>query len=110
QGDVDGAIDALERAIQLDGNYAVAHAALSEAYLRKYSITLDPGWIPRAQASADAAIALDPSLPYAHAVRGLFYRTTGQHERAIGELQAALQADPGALNARRALAESYEAE
>src|SRR5262249_51306853 len=81
QGDVDAAIDALQRAIQLGGNYAVAHAALSEAYLRKYSITLDPGWIPRAQASADAAIALDPSLPYAHAVRGLFYRTTGQHER-----------------------------
>lgn len=59
---LDAAIDALQRAIQLDKGYALAHAALSEAFRLKYLATLDPSFIPRAQVSADEALALNPSL------------------------------------------------
>jgi serine/threonine protein kinase/tetratricopeptide (TPR) repeat protein len=108
--DLDVAIDAFQRAIQLDKAYALAHASLGEAYRRKYRVTLDRSFIPRAQASCDEALALNPSIAYTRVIRGLVYQTTGQYERAINELQAALQADPGAVDARRGLAEAYEAE
>lgn len=105
---LDSAINELQRAIQLDKRYALAHAALSEAYRLKYIATLDPSFIPRAHASVDEAIALNPSLGYARIIRGLVYHTTGQDERAIREFQLALKAEPWAENALRGLAEAYE--
>ncbi len=108
--DLDTAIAALAQAIAVDRQFALAHAALSDAYRHKYRVTQDASFIQRAQASGDEAIRLDSAPAYSHAVRGLLYQTTGQHARAIDELKAALQADPGAVDARRGLAESYEAE
>jgi tetratricopeptide (TPR) repeat protein/TolB-like protein len=107
---IDPAVDALQRAITIDPEYALAHAALGEAYRQKYLATLDPAFIPRAQASSDRAIALAPSVAYARVVRGLVYASTGQHARGIRELQAALEADPGAVEPRRGLAEAFEEE
>jgi tetratricopeptide (TPR) repeat protein/TolB-like protein len=107
---VDQAIDALQRALAIDSEYALAHAALGEAYRQKYLATRDAAFIPQAQATSDRAIALAPSVAYARAVRGLVYTSTGQHERGMRDLQLALDADPGLVEARRGLAEALEEE
>jgi Tfp pilus assembly protein PilF len=108
--DLAAAADAFQRAIELDRRFAMAHAALGDAYLRKYRATLDASFVRRAQASADDAIGLSPPVAYAHVIRGRVYQASGQNERAIRELQAALEIDPGVIDARRGLAEVFEAE
>jgi Tfp pilus assembly protein PilF len=107
---LDAAIDALQQAIRLDDGYTLAHAALSDAYLRKYRATLDAAFAERARSSGERAIAVGPSVAYAHVVRGRVYQASGENERAIRELHAALEIDDGIVDARRGLAEVYEAE
>src|SRR5262249_6237939 len=105
---LDGAIAALERAVERDKDYGMAHAALAEAYRKQYLATRDATLLRQAQASAERAAALAMSVPYVRTTRGLVYQTTGQLERAVRELEAALAADPGAVEATRSLAEAFE--
>jgi len=105
---VDAAIDSLQRARQADGAFALAVAALSDAYRVKYTASRDSQFLSLAQSIGDDAIKLDASVAYSHIVRGNIYVETSQYERAIREFQVALTADPTGANARRRLAEVYE--
>lgn len=66
------AIEYFERALALDPGYAAAHAAVADAY----RLLGAPGWevepprtlLARAKASAERALAIDPSSPQARAV------------------------------------------
>jgi len=66
------AIEYFDRAIALDPEYAPAHAGLAHCY----RLLGAPGWeverprdlLPRAKASAERALSLDPRSPEAHAV------------------------------------------
>jgi len=81
------AISYYEQAIKLDPGYARAWAGLAEAHSRQ----ADWGYLPvkdeyaKALAAAERALALDPSLPEAHA--------------AVGWIKANFQWDWGAANA-----------
>ena len=83
----------LRRAIALEPTYARAHAVLGWAiYWATYSY-----WLPdreeslrQAAAHAQDALQQDPTDPWARMVFGLCLSSAGQHERALGELQAAL--------------------
>jgi adenylate cyclase len=87
----------LRRAIEIDPQYARAHALLSwarwwgahcfwhEDTRQRYE---------QAAAHAHAALHHDPGDPWARMVSGLCLSTGGQHERALGELQAALDLNP----------------
>jgi serine/threonine protein kinase len=48
---IDAAISLFEQSIQLDPNYALAHAGLGEAYWRKYDATQDTQWVAKAVAN-----------------------------------------------------------
>ncbi|MBY0507395.1 MAG: protein kinase [Bryobacteraceae bacterium] len=106
-GNVDRAIERLAAATQADSRYALAHAALGEAYWRKALATSDKAWGERAEQSARQAVALDPKLAIAHAKLGDIYAQNGRRNDAIGELQTALRLDPGNPDAQRALASLY---
>lgn len=87
----------LRRAIRLDPRYARAHALLGWAV---YWYTLCY-WHPDRQAGfrqaavhAQAALSLDPNDPWARMVAGLSLSTSGQHDRALGELAEALSLNP----------------
>jgi adenylate cyclase len=64
----DIAIDALEKAIQLDPNYALCWAMLSEAVGDAYGLRIDGRGevVTRARELARRAIALDPNCQHAH--------------------------------------------
>ena len=64
----DIAIDALEKAIQLDPNYALCWAMLSEAVCDAYGLRIDcrREVVTRARELARRAIALDPNCQHAH--------------------------------------------
>ena len=87
----------LRRAIALEPTYARAHAVLGWAiYWATYSY-----WLPdreeslrQAAAHAQDALQQDSTDPWARMVFGLCLSSAGQHERALGELQAALNLNP----------------
>jgi serine/threonine protein kinase/Tfp pilus assembly protein PilF len=103
------AITALESAVERDGASALTHAALSNAYLDQYDATNNRAFVSKAQTSADAAVDRDPDNARFHVIRARVYRVTSQRERAIQELQRALDLDPDIPDAHRYLAEAYSA-
>lgn len=68
---VERSIEYFQRAIELDPNYALAHAGLAEACFRLSNTHLPPKQImPQARAAALQALSLDDRLAEAHAALG----------------------------------------
>jgi len=84
-----------ERALALDPNFALAHAALSRAHAM-YWIFFDhsAARIARAREEAEAALRLAPDLPEAHRAMGLAQFRSGAYRRALDEFSIALKGLP----------------
>ena len=70
---VSGAVESLERSIELSPEYAKAHAALAEVLFLQVELGLLPADIgfSKGLESAERALALDPDLPEAHAAKAI---------------------------------------
>jgi adenylate cyclase len=86
-----------EKAIELDPDYADAHAALAGTHTK----AAEMGWtewpdkaLERAHDLAQAALRLDPSNELAHVVLAIFYTYQRQYELALAELDRATEANP----------------
>ncbi len=101
---VDAAIEQLERAIAADSIYVFAHAALGEAYLRKYDMTGDTTWVGEAVRRGRDAVSLDAELASAQLTLGMIYRGTGRYPEAESTLVRAVELHPGDPFAHRELA------
>jgi tetratricopeptide (TPR) repeat protein len=91
---VEGAIDAFTRALELDPKYARARAGLGEAYWRKYSDTKQLQWSENAQTNCGNALVLNPELAEAHVCLGRLHDGRGRYESAVVEFERALQIEP----------------
>ena len=107
---VDLAITSLERAIQLDRNFAVAYAGLGSAFVRKYNATNDSSWMTRATESVTRALDLDASQTEVRLVLARVYRLTGRNGSAVEELRRVLADEPTSDEARRRLGQIFESE
>jgi serine/threonine protein kinase/Tfp pilus assembly protein PilF len=105
---VDRAIPLLQKAVQEDPRYALAHAGLGEAFWRKFQSTKEKKWAESAEANCLRAVQLDTRLSNVHVTLGMVYRETGRHEEALAELQTALKIDPMSADGHRQLARTYE--
>jgi tetratricopeptide (TPR) repeat protein len=96
-GSLSQAVDAFTQAVVHDSEYAEAYAGLAECYdlMPLYSSMTNAEAFPRAIAAAHKAIALDDSLPEAHAALAfaLFYWQWNS-KAAFAEFQRAIQLDP----------------
>jgi len=112
-GQLDRAVETLERALALDGNDPMIHSNLAAALERR-------GDLDRAIAHYDHAIAIRPSYPNALSNRGYAHFRRGDHARAVADCERALALQPtfanaavnrahalGALGERDAAARSY---
>jgi serine/threonine protein kinase/class 3 adenylate cyclase/tetratricopeptide (TPR) repeat protein len=94
------AIRLLERAVQLDTNFAAAYAQLGRAYVMEYFYidpTNAPNREPKAARAIDRALLLDGDLADAHFAKGYYYWTRSQdwnHATALRELHKALDLSP----------------
>jgi len=105
---IDSAINAFEEAITLDDKFALAHAALGQAYWRKYEYTRDRIWIDLASEQSQIAFNLNNQLLQAHISLGMIRTGTGRYDEAIDHFHDALSTDPTNSDAYRGLAEAYE--
>jgi serine/threonine-protein kinase len=105
---VENAVHVFDRAIAIDGTYALAHAGKAEALLRLFQIKRDPQALARAAASAQRAVDLNGELAPVHLTMGIVQTARGQHAAAISSLQHALALEPRNGDALRELANAYE--
>jgi TolB-like protein/DNA-binding SARP family transcriptional activator len=85
-----------QRALALDADFALAHAALSQVHVGMYGLRYDqvPARLVQAQREADAALRLAPGLPEAHLAAGMRHRFLGSYREALEEFRRALRGAP----------------
>jgi serine/threonine-protein kinase len=105
---IEAAISLFKLALEKDPRYALAEAALGEAYWRKYMQTHDPQWAEEAGKTSAAAIKLNDKLAQVYVTLGMIQEGTGHYSEASQNLQKALQIDPANSDAYRELAKTYE--
>jgi tetratricopeptide (TPR) repeat protein len=102
------AIDLLEKSVAQDANSALSQALLGDAYLRRYRVTKEDIWLAKADQWARRALELGPDQSAVHLTLGRLYRTTGQPQQAIEEIQRAIALDSLNVAAYTQLALAYE--
>jgi TolB-like protein/DNA-binding winged helix-turn-helix (wHTH) protein/Tfp pilus assembly protein PilF len=99
------AIEYFQQAIERDPTYAPAYSGLSDAH-RMSGLLMPPReCMPKAEAAARKALALDDTLAEAHAsLAGVLYRYQWDWEGAEREYQRSLELDPNYAEGHRAYA------
>ena len=90
----DRAREALERAVQLDAEFAEAHAALGMAAWTGFERTGETRLRDQAHQACETAARLRPGLAEAHICLGTQLHAAGRHEDAATALVRAIAADP----------------
>ncbi len=91
------AIEMFEKAIALDPDFALAHAALSYAHIELYWFYYDrsENRLQMAKQAVDKALEIKPELPEAHwALAVYYYHGFRDYERALQEAEIARKSQP----------------
>lgn len=91
------AVEMFERAVELDPEFALAHAALSQAHSGIFNVGLEHAQVhvDKAKEAAETALALQPNLPEAHLALGYYYyHCPRDYDRALEEFEVAGRALP----------------
>jgi len=96
--DMEEAVRLLERAVQLDDNFAPAHAQLAIAISLRYDVSLSEK-IRRAVPHLDRALAIEPNLAEAYGGRALLAYMGRDWEATIGHARRALATNPNYVDA-----------
>ena len=91
---LNAAIEKYKQAVELDPDYAVAHAKLAVAYGRLYGIRRDPAALELARGNSEHALSLDANLVDAHFARAFLLEQTGNVQAALDETKKTLALDP----------------
>jgi TolB-like protein/Tfp pilus assembly protein PilF/tRNA A-37 threonylcarbamoyl transferase component Bud32 len=109
--DNDIAIMLLERAVELDPGFALAHATLAKAYTEKlFSHDPQAHWQSKASDALERALSLQPALAEAYLARGILLWTRRNHfpaEQAIAEYRRAVVLKPNLEEAHAKLGLVY---
>jgi tetratricopeptide (TPR) repeat protein/TolB-like protein len=105
---IDMAISSFQQALQRDRLYALAYAALGDAYWKKYLHTKDASLIQSTRAPCEQALHLDQKLSAAHECLGTIAAGTGHYEEAVREFDRSLVSEPTNQDAFTGLARAYE--
>jgi len=106
-GNLNAAVQLFQSTTQADPKFALAFAALGEAYWNKYTLDDDPQWVQLASAACQRAAELNSQLPAVYVTLGRIHNGTGQRDLAIQELQRALELDQHNVAALLGMADTY---
>ena len=107
-GHRDRAISTFGRVLDLDPDYALAHAGLGSAYWQKYDQTKRPDMVLQAAAECQKAVELDAQLAAGRVCLGTAYGSLGRGDDAIAEFRRAIDLEPTNPDALRRLALFHE--
>ena len=96
-----------EEALEVDPEYAQAHAGLGEALWRQYQITNELRWVDAALESCAKAVELDELDAEGHVCLGTLYSGTGRFDEAVHEFKLAKSLDPSRDLVFKGLADSF---
>ncbi len=105
--------DAFERAIELDPEFADAHAALAYIYARfnfQDNYLPESQARPRAERAIEIALALDPTAVDAYMARAILATADGRNASALKDLDRALALSPNSSTAHTLYSEVWLAE
>ncbi len=89
------AMQMFEHAIQLDPNFALAHAGIANICGMQFELHgRDPRWIEKGVAAANRAFELDPQLPEALAGRARLCHVQQKYDQAIQDARMAIELKP----------------
>jgi tetratricopeptide (TPR) repeat protein len=96
KGNLDAVIALLEPVCKLPGSGAALHAALGEAYVRKYNdpATRDKQWLSKALESGRLGVRINGDLANPHIAFGMALAASGQKSDAAVEFQRARDLNP----------------
>lgn len=105
---INDAIDSFKQSIELDPEFALAHAGLGQAYWRKYDYTRETNWLELADEVARAALDINSNLTQVNITMGVINADFGRYEEAVENFNNVLASDPTNADAYRELARVYE--
>lgn len=96
-----------DAALNVDPDYAAAHAGRCFVYVKGYSEVDDPSYIESAESSCSRALQLNPNLDIVHTALGDLYGSTGRWADAEAAYDRALAIDPANVDALKGLGDIY---
>jgi len=102
------ALASYDAALEIDADYAAAHAGRCELYVRAYAEANDATYIQRAEDSCETALELNHNLDVVHTSLGQLYTSTGEYDRSEVEYRRALQIDPSSVASFVGLGHTYQ--
>lgn len=100
---------ALQKAIDLDANSAIAYAYYTEVLVLEINDQKDSlGTLDKAKSYSRTAQSLGPDLMETHKARGDLLAITSNYEEAIAEYQAAIAINPNIADLHLALGSNYK--
>ncbi|MGZ6124628.1 MAG: tetratricopeptide repeat protein, partial [Myxococcales bacterium] len=106
---LDHALDAFGGALKTDPDFALAHAGMAEAWLRRDRIIRDPSALEQARKSVGRAVDAGGNLAPVVLTAGLVQLAGGEYADAIRSFRRALEIEPSNSDAIRELANAYDA-
>ncbi|MEX2126383.1 MAG: tetratricopeptide repeat protein [Woeseia sp.] len=104
---IDEALDWFNQALEIDPDYAAAHAGICTTYASGFMVTGNPGFIDKAEQFCAAALQRNPNLDVVHRALGDLYLNTGQDRNAEAAYKRALEIDEKNVPALSGLADVY---
>jgi tetratricopeptide (TPR) repeat protein len=106
---IQNAITQFESAINVDRNYAPAHAALGMAYAIGFEQkNQGKDWLHNSRSHCERALAISPQLAEGHTCLGNVYFLTGHYDDAVKAFQRSLDLDHLSDETLRLLAAAYQ--
>jgi serine/threonine protein kinase/Flp pilus assembly protein TadD len=103
------AIESLRKAVEIDPNYAQAHALLAWACQLRSTTDPDGQWLGQAEQAAAAALRIAPMLPEAHRALAGNLEERGQLRASIDPYLTAYELDPASGRAAALLGYIHDA-
>ena len=87
---IEQALDWFSQSLDIDPDYAAAHAGICLTYSSGFTVVDDPSFIDEAEQACASALALSPNLNIVHNALGDLYWETGKHQEAEASYLRAL--------------------
>ena len=106
--DLNRAIESFRKAIEIDPNYAVAHAMLGNACQARAQTDPTHDWLAQADTATAVALRMAPMLPEAHRARGGTLRRHGRLRDSLDSYLTSYELDPATSRSAAMLGDTYE--